>query len=142
MRRDLTNRQVQLLRLSSRHPRGERRSNVQVPATTGVRVLGCFDSRAVGARYSFGVVCSCRNILPDAILVAVVYHLDFAVAQGAPQAPNPLFTEDAYRRFDELSAKHIESLRRGTKNIQDARRQRDQNQVKTHLTEFDEALCA
>merc|ERR1719313_3281871 len=48
--------------------------------------------------------------------------------------------EEAYRRFDELSAKHIEALRRGTKNIQDARRQRDQNAVKKYLNEFDEAL--
>jgi tetratricopeptide repeat protein 30 len=48
--------------------------------------------------------------------------------------------EEAYQRFDELSAKHIESLRRGTKNIQDARRQRDQDAVKKHLTEFDEIL--
>merc|ERR1719313_1108341 len=49
--------------------------------------------------------------------------------------------EEAYRRFDELSAKHIEALRRGTKNIQDARRQRDQNAVKKYLNEFDEALA-
>eukprot|EP00929_Paragymnodinium_shiwhaense_P065772 TRINITY_DN3294_c0_g2_i1.p1 TRINITY_DN3294_c0_g2~~TRINITY_DN3294_c0_g2_i1.p1 ORF type:complete len:648 (-),score=171.01 TRINITY_DN3294_c0_g2_i1:180-2123(-) len=48
--------------------------------------------------------------------------------------------EEAYRRFDELSAKHIETLRRSTKSIQDARRQRDQNAVKKHLTDFDEAL--
>jgi tetratricopeptide repeat protein 30 len=48
--------------------------------------------------------------------------------------------EEAYKRFDELSAKHIDALRRGTKNIQDARRQRDQNAVKKHLGEFDEAL--
>jgi len=48
--------------------------------------------------------------------------------------------DEAYRRFDELSAKHIEALRRGTKNIQDARRQRDQNAVKKYLNEFDEAL--
>jgi tetratricopeptide repeat protein 30 len=48
--------------------------------------------------------------------------------------------EEAYQRFDELSAKHIESLRRGTKNIQDARRQRDQDAVKKHLNEFDEIL--
>lgn len=48
--------------------------------------------------------------------------------------------EEAYQRFDEISAKHIESLRRGTKNIQDARRQRDQDAVKKHLTEFDEIL--
>merc|ERR1712224_643506 len=55
------------------------------------------------------------------------------LAQSAP--------EDAYRRFDELSAKHIEALRRGTKNIQDARRQRDQDAVKKYLNEFDEALA-
>merc|ERR1719156_365538 len=49
--------------------------------------------------------------------------------------------EEAYRRLDELSAKHIESLRRNTKSIQDARRQRDQNSVKKYLSEFDEALA-
>lgn len=54
------------------------------------------------------------------------------LAQSAP--------EEAYRRFDELSSKHIDALRRGTKNIQDARRQRDQSAVKKHLNEFDEAL--
>eukprot|EP00931_Biecheleriopsis_adriatica_P094236 TRINITY_DN6790_c0_g1_i2.p1 TRINITY_DN6790_c0_g1~~TRINITY_DN6790_c0_g1_i2.p1 ORF type:complete len:646 (+),score=188.67 TRINITY_DN6790_c0_g1_i2:123-2060(+) len=49
--------------------------------------------------------------------------------------------EEAYRRFDELSAKHVDTLRKGTKNIQDARRQRDQNLVKKYLGEFDEALA-
>merc|ERR1719353_2214270 len=49
--------------------------------------------------------------------------------------------EEAYKRFDELSAKHIDALRRGTKNIQDARRQRDQDAVKKHLGEFDTALA-
>merc|ERR1719242_2382217 len=34
-----------------------------------------------------------------------------------------------YSYFD-LAAKHIDALRRCTKNIQDARRQRDQNMVK------------
>jgi len=48
--------------------------------------------------------------------------------------------EEAYRRFDELTGKHIESLRRSTKNIQDARKNRDQEAVKKHLGEFDEAL--
>ena len=28
--------------------------------------------------------------------------------------------EEAYKRFDELSAKHVELLRKGTKHIQDA----------------------
>jgi len=48
--------------------------------------------------------------------------------------------EDAYARFDELSNKHVEALRRGTKSIQDARRQRDQEAVKKHLQEFDASL--
>merc|ERR1712232_237233 len=55
------------------------------------------------------------------------------LAQSAP--------EEAYRRFDELSSKHIDALRRGTKNIQDARRQRDQTAVKKYLNDFDEALA-
>jgi len=54
------------------------------------------------------------------------------LAQAAP--------EEAYRRFDDLSGKHIEALRRGTKNIQDARRNRDAVLVKKYLGEFDEAL--
>lgn len=48
--------------------------------------------------------------------------------------------EDAYKRFDELAARSVDALRRGTKNIQDARRARDQTQVKKHLAEFDETL--
>mmetsp|Transcript_7584 Transcript_7584/g.19456 ORF Transcript_7584/g.19456 Transcript_7584/m.19456 type:complete len:647 (-) Transcript_7584:137-2077(-) len=54
------------------------------------------------------------------------------LAQSAP--------EEAYRRFDDLSAKHIEALRRGTKNLQDARRLRDQGAVRKHLDDFDAAL--
>jgi len=48
--------------------------------------------------------------------------------------------EEGYRTFDELTAKHIEALRRCTKHIQDARKNRDQNAVKKHLSEFDSAL--
>ncbi|CAD7958369.1 unnamed protein product [Amoebophrya sp. A120] len=54
------------------------------------------------------------------------------LAQSAP--------EDAFKRFEELSGKHVDALRRGTKNIQDARRQRDQPLVKKHLAEFDDSL--
>eukprot|EP00439_Symbiodinium_sp_Y106_P053851 s3444_g7.t1 len=58
--------------------------------------------------------------------------------------------EEAYRRFDELSAKHVEMLRKGLPGdvagdepnlLQDARRQRDQTQVKKYLAEFDDALA-
>jgi len=48
--------------------------------------------------------------------------------------------DEAIKRFEELSQKHIETLRRDTRNIQDARRQRDQNMVKKLLHDFDEAL--
>jgi len=48
--------------------------------------------------------------------------------------------EEAYRRFDELASKHIEQLRKVTKNIQEARRNRDNQAVKKHLYEFDDAL--
>merc|ERR1712038_1453720 len=47
------------------------------------------------------------------------------LAQNAP--------EEAYRRFDELSGKYVDVLRKTTKSIQDARRARDQDAVRQHL---------
>jgi len=48
--------------------------------------------------------------------------------------------EEAYRKFDDLSKKHISNLRALTKNIQDARLQRDQEQIRRWLKQYDEAL--
>jgi len=48
--------------------------------------------------------------------------------------------EEAYRKFDDLSRKHIDQLRSLTKNIQDARLQRDQDQIRRWLKQYDEAL--
>ena len=48
--------------------------------------------------------------------------------------------EEAYRKFDDLSRKHIDSLRALTKNIQDARLARDQEQIRKWLKQYDEAL--
>jgi len=57
-------------------------------------------------------------------------------------AANPAAAEDAYKRFEELGARHLDALRKGTKAIQEARRNsRDQALVKRHLTEFEEALA-
>ena len=41
--------------------------------------------------------------------------------------------EEAYRKFDDLSKKHIDALRALTKNIQDARLQRDNELIKSSL---------
>jgi tetratricopeptide repeat protein 30 len=49
--------------------------------------------------------------------------------------------EEAYKRFDELSVKHIDKLRKVTKAIQDARRNRDNGSVKNELGKFDAALA-
>jgi tetratricopeptide repeat protein 30 len=48
--------------------------------------------------------------------------------------------EEAYRKFDDLSKKHIANLRALTKNIQDARLQRDQELIRRWLKQYDEAL--
>jgi tetratricopeptide repeat protein 30 len=48
--------------------------------------------------------------------------------------------EEAYRKFDDLTKKHIEKLRKLTKAIQDARIARDNDQIKQSLKEYDEAL--
>merc|ERR1711988_1216263 len=47
---------------------------------------------------------------------------------------------EAYRKFDDLSKKHIDSLRALTKNIQDARLKRENDMIKNSLKLYDEAL--
>ena len=48
--------------------------------------------------------------------------------------------EEAYRKYDDLTNKHIEVLRKLTKSIQDARIARDNEKIKLTLKEYDEAL--
>jgi len=48
--------------------------------------------------------------------------------------------EEAYRKFDILSSKHIATLRTLTKAIQDARMAQDNNKIKDALKEYDDAL--
>jgi len=48
--------------------------------------------------------------------------------------------EEAYRKFDDLSKKHIDTLRALTKSIQDARLARDQDEIRRWLKQYDDAL--
>ncbi|CAM9795328.1 unnamed protein product [Ectocarpus sp. 6 AP-2014] len=48
--------------------------------------------------------------------------------------------EEAYRKYDELTSKHIDQLRQLTKQIQDARIARDNDAIKTSLEMYDAAL--
>ena len=48
--------------------------------------------------------------------------------------------EEAYRKYDELTKRHIEQLRKLTKAIQDARIARDNDAIKMSLKEYDDAL--
>ena len=50
--------------------------------------------------------------------------------------------EEAYRKFDDLTNKHIEGMRKLTKQIQDSRMSRDNEQIKESLKKYDEALEA
>lgn len=52
----------------------------------------------------------------------------------------PTSVEEAYRKFDDLSAKYIDKLRKATKMIQDARLARDNEQIKNSLKQYDEEL--
>lgn len=52
----------------------------------------------------------------------------------------PTSVEEAYRKFDELSAKHIDKLRKLTKQIQDARHARDNEVIKANLKLYDDEL--
>ena len=48
--------------------------------------------------------------------------------------------EEAYRKYDELTNKHIDQLRKLTKAIQDARIARDNEAIKQALKDYDEGL--
>ncbi|POM60185.1 GrxB family glutaredoxin [Phytophthora palmivora] len=48
--------------------------------------------------------------------------------------------EDAYRKYDELATKHVEGLRKLTKKIQDARLAQSNEDIKTSLKAYDDAL--
>jgi len=48
--------------------------------------------------------------------------------------------EEAYRKFDDLTKKHIDNLRKLTKAIQDARIARDNEATKQALKDYDEGL--
>lgn len=50
--------------------------------------------------------------------------------------------EESFRRFDELCSRHVDLLRRLTKQIQDARMARDNDAIKKAITEYDDALEA
>lgn len=52
----------------------------------------------------------------------------------------PTSIEEAYRKFDELSARYIDKLRKLTKQIQDARLARDNDVIKVTLKLYDEEL--
>ena len=48
--------------------------------------------------------------------------------------------EEAFRKFQTLANKHVDTLRKITKNIQDARLARDNDGIKKSLKEFDDCL--
>merc|ERR1711871_82330 len=49
---------------------------------------------------------------------------------------------EAFRKFDDLTNKHIEGLRKLTKSIQDSRISRDNDAIKNSLKKYDESLEA
>jgi tetratricopeptide repeat protein 30 len=52
----------------------------------------------------------------------------------------PTSAEEAYRKLDQLSAKYIDTLRKLTKQIQDARLARDNESLKVNLRSYDDEL--
>lgn len=48
--------------------------------------------------------------------------------------------EEAFRKFDDLSHRHVDGLRKLTKQIQDARLAHDNERIKACLKQYDEAL--
>ena len=78
--------------------------------------------------------------LHDATLMAQTAPEEVRVYATAASPPSVASRRQAYRKFDDLSKKHIANLRALTKNIQDARLQRDQELIRRWLKQYDEAL--
>lgn len=48
--------------------------------------------------------------------------------------------DEAYRKFDDLSTKHVDILRKLTKQVQEARQTHNDPMVKKRVYEYDEAV--
>ncbi|CAG2055947.1 unnamed protein product [Timema podura] len=48
--------------------------------------------------------------------------------------------EEAYRKFDEIASKHTETLRKLTKQVQEAKQNHDDESVKRHIVEYEDVL--
>jgi tetratricopeptide repeat protein 30 len=48
--------------------------------------------------------------------------------------------EDAYNKLDELASKHTETLRKLTKQVQEARHAHDDEMVKKAVTDYEDVL--
>uniref|UniRef100_T1IR79 Tetratricopeptide repeat protein 30 n=1 Tax=Strigamia maritima TaxID=126957 RepID=T1IR79_STRMM len=48
--------------------------------------------------------------------------------------------DEAYRKFDEIASKHTETLRKLTKQVQDAKQNHDEESVKKAVNEYEESL--
>lgn len=48
--------------------------------------------------------------------------------------------DEAYRKFDDLSAKHVEGLRKITKQVQEARLTHNEPMVKKCISDYDDAV--
>lgn len=48
--------------------------------------------------------------------------------------------EEAYRKFDEIASKHTETLRKLTKQVQEARQNHDDESVKRAVNDYEDAL--
>lgn len=48
--------------------------------------------------------------------------------------------EEAYRKFDEIASRHTETLRKLTKQVQEARQNRDDEAVKKTVMDYEDAL--
>lgn len=70
------------------------------------------------------------------VLFSFQYLFDFLDALITQQTS----PEEAYKKFDEMAARHIETLRKLTKQVQEARQNHDDEGVKKAVNECEEAL--
>lgn len=74
--------------------------------------------------------------IENCVFYSFQYLFDFLDALITQQTS----PEEAYKKFDEMAARHIETLRKLTKQVQEARQNHDDEGVKKAVNECEEAL--
>lgn len=124
--------------------------NIDQDFATGCRKLNFLLGNPPHPPQTFGnlLILYCKYALYDLAADVLAEHTHLTFKNLSPELyeflDSTIMVEtspnEAFRKYDELAKKHVENLRKLTKNIQDSRTNRDSDAVRDALAEYDQAL--